>query len=133
MPSAVGGVMWIALTSPCSSVYVPWYMGILSVPSAYQVGTNGYDKNSAWWAFEKLSDTVDKNYGSRIWTVRNAWRLFEEEEFADVKSLEKDAMKLWRSKRYSEARTLLTSYTWYRAISAMQLAIELTAEIEHLK
>jgi len=133
MPSEIGGVMWIALSSPCSSVYVPWYMGILSVPQAYQVGTNGYDKNSAWWAFEKLSDTVDKKYGSRIWTVRNAWRLFEEEEFNEVKYLEDEAMELWKSGHFSEARTLLTSYTWYRAMSAMQLAIKLTAEIEHLK
>lgn len=133
MPSVVGGVMWIALTSPCSSVYVPWYIGILSVPPEYQMGTNGYDKNSAWWTFERLSDAVDKNYGSRIRFVRNIWRSFEEREFEEVRSLETDVIRLLSDGYYDYARTLLTSYTWYRALLAMQLAAKLTAQIKYLK
>ena len=33
MPDAIGGVMWLAMSRPCSSAYVPYYGGISSVPT----------------------------------------------------------------------------------------------------
>lgn len=130
MPSEIGGVMWTALTSPCTSVYVPWYMGITDTPQAYQVGTNGYDRNSAWWAFERLSDVVDKEYGDRVQYVQDLWREFEEQEFQEVEAIEGLAMELYMDGKVNEARAILTAYSCGKGIQAMEQAIEMVSMLK---
>ena len=61
MPWFVGNVYWRTECRPCSSVYVPWYSGILSVPEPYTVGEQAewgepdpIDRSSAHWTFMGL-------------------------------------------------------------------------------
>ena len=39
MPPEIGAVAWISMKTPCSSAFVPWYMGTTRVPKAYTRGT----------------------------------------------------------------------------------------------
>jgi len=130
MPPEIGGVMWTALTSPCTSVYIPWYAGITSTPRAYQIGTNGYNKESAWWAFERLSDVVEKEYGDRIQYVQDVWKAFEEEEFQEVKEIEEAAIELYMDGKIDAARALLTTYSCSKGMEAMELAIEMASALK---
>lgn len=51
MPSPIGCVHWLSLGVPETSVYVPFYSGINSTPSAYQEGTDKPDYTSAYWTY----------------------------------------------------------------------------------
>ncbi|GAA0781617.1 C69 family dipeptidase [Hathewaya limosa] len=53
LPKGVGGVHWIALGVPETSVYVPFYSGITETPKAYQIGTNTPDYKSAYWTYRR--------------------------------------------------------------------------------
>ena len=130
MPPEIGGVMWTALTSPCTSVYIPWYAGITTTPHVYQIGTNGYNKESAWWTFERLSDVVEKKYGDRIQYVQDVWKAFEKQEFQEVGGVEEAAMQLYAAGKIDEARTVLTAYSCSKGITAMELAKEMASMLK---
>ena len=53
-PDAIGGVMWVAPSRPCSSAYVPVYDSVTSVPAAWTDAT-------AYNAFRAVADSLDKN------------------------------------------------------------------------
>ena len=53
-PDDIGGVMWVALSRPCSSTYVPFYDSITSVPAAWSGRT-------AFNEFRDVADSLDRN------------------------------------------------------------------------
>ena len=129
LPAEIGGVAWWALVGPCSSVYVPWYMGIQKVPYAYQIGTNEYDGESAYWAFGELSQLVDENYGNLIGDVKKAWAQFEAKEFAQQKGIEKAALKIYYNKK-ELARSFLTGHSNRLGMKAVKKAKQMTKRFE---
>ena len=46
-PDDIGGVMWMAMSRPCSSTYVPFYDSVTSVPAAWSAGPRSM--SSATW------------------------------------------------------------------------------------
>lgn len=132
LPAEIGGVAWWALSAPCSSVFIPWYMGILEVPYEYTIGTNKKDKKgeeSAYWAFNGLKDLVDAQYGDLIGDVREVWAEFEQEELAIQPIVEEVALKAY----YEDsklARQLLTSYSNALGIKAINKAHRIADEVD---
>lgn len=55
------GVQWIAMASPATSVYVPFYTNIKTTPKAYQKGTDTYSTDSAYWTY-KLTAVLTHPY-----------------------------------------------------------------------
>ena len=53
LPDAIGGVMWVAPSRPCSSAYVPFYDSITSVPA-------GWTDATAYAGFRAVADNLDK-------------------------------------------------------------------------
>ena len=53
-PDDIGGVMWLALSRPCSSTYVPFYGSITSVPAAWSGRT-------AFNEFRDVAESLDRN------------------------------------------------------------------------
>jgi dipeptidase len=119
LPAEIGAVSWRAMTTPCSSVFVPWYLGHEQVPAAYEKGTNAYTPGSAYWVFRRLSETVDANYGRLIGPVRSHWSQFESQEFADQAPLENSALGIYFFDP-SFARSVLTAYSNSRALRVLQ-------------
>lgn len=112
MPSFIGNVYWRAQGTPCSTVYSPWYSGILEIPKPYSVGKSNRtsapleyydpnaadDMNSAYWAFRKMADLVEEDYLTRKTLVRSVWDDYEEAAFALQDEIEKTALKIYKSK-----------------------------------
>jgi dipeptidase len=129
LPAEIGGVAWWAFVAPCSSVYVPWYMGTLEVPYAYQVGTNVYDEESAYWAFSKLSHLVDDRYGELIGEVGKTWADFEAKEFQQQHGIEKAALKIYEKNRM-KARSFLTEHSNRLGMQAVKKANQMSKHFE---
>jgi len=143
MPSVIGNVYWRAQCRPCESVFVPWYAGILEVPHPYSVGKSNRpdappeyydpnaaeDMNSAYWAFDKMTDLVNEDYATRIGIVRDIWDRFEAHEFAKQDEVEKAAYNKYRQNE-DLARRFLTRYTESLALKAYYEALEFIEKFE---
>jgi dipeptidase len=129
MPAEIGAVAWISMKTPCSSTFVPWYMGTTRVPKPYMVASNKYVEGSAWWAFHRLMLKVDRHYRSTIGIVRERFDALEARELTRQAVVEAKALELYRSDP-AAARAYLTRYSNRRAVKAYQTALDLFAEIK---
>lgn len=129
LPAEIGGVAWWALSAPCSSVFVPWYMGILEVPYEYTIGTDVEDDESAFWAFNRLEGLVDAHYGDLIGDVREAWAAFEAKELKLQPVVEKVALKAYY-KDSERARQFLTRYSNGLGMKAINMAHKMADKLE---
>ncbi len=146
MPSVIGNVYWRAQCRPCESVFVPWYGGILEVPHPYSVGKSNrtdardyapeyYDKkaaedmNSAYWAFDKMTDLVNDDYLKRVAIVRDFWDGLESADFAQQDEIEETALRIYDEDEY-HARWFLTGYTKSLALIAYYKALEFIEQFE---
>ena len=124
MPSEIGGVLWLAMATPDTSVYVPWYKGITEVPHVCQIGKGKSDPESAYWAYKRIGNLVNTHYGELIEDVRNTWKAFEEREFETQENVEKTALELFQ-KDESLARGFLSNYSNAQALKAYNMAQEM--------
>jgi hypothetical protein len=126
LPDGVGGVLWVALSRPCSSTFVPFYAGITGVPADWQ-------SRSAFSAFKAVADKLDKNgtigglsrYGHYIPLVHGVYGAYEAEVSGAQASVEAAAAGLSGAAR----EAYLTSYTAQRAGQAVGLAEFLPAQM----
>ena len=94
----IKAVYWRTSGRPDTSPYIPWYLGITSVPDGYSwmepsLGKSiqfaphsalyDYDSTRAWWVFQDLQNAVDGQYGRAIARVRNVWKTFQDEMLAE--------------------------------------------------
>ncbi|KUK62535.1 MAG: Peptidase U34 dipeptidase [Synergistales bacterium 58_81] len=147
VPAALKAVYWRTSGRPCTSPYVPWYLGITAVPEGHfwaepTVGSSlqfkphaalyDYDRTKAWWTFQDLENIVDAQYGFVIGKVQKAWQNFEEETLAKQAEVEKEACRLL-AKDEAAGRAYLTRYTNRLAQKAWQQAKELIGELPTMK
>ena len=74
-------LIWRAIQNPCTSPYVPWYLGTTAIPAGYGwfparfgMATHfdvppqdlTYRPGRAWWAFQDVQDLADASY-SEVW------------------------------------------------------------------
>jgi len=138
MPWFVGNIYWRTECRPCSSVYVPWYSGILEIPEPYTVGEqresgepDPIDRSSAHWTFKELENLVDVDYADRIGKVRATWDNFENAEFARQAGIEKAVLSMYYDAGKEDlARQFLTRYTESQALKAFREAGKLCDKLE---
>ena len=121
MPAEVGAVVWTSMRTPCSGVYVPWYMGISDVPEPYTTGTDEVSEGSAWWAFRDLDVFVNSHYKGVIPTVRATWGTFQDEMLADQAGFERQVLRVYK-KDPAKARAMLTAYSGGLGMQAYETA-----------
>jgi len=129
MPNDIGGVLWTAMASPCSSVYVPFYLGNKDTPEVYKIGNGLYDDKSAFWVYRGISNLISGYYGKYIGDVQSTWSKIEAQEFASQPNIEKKAMELYK-KNPAQARAYLTKYSEQQAMDAYKAGIQLQKDLQ---
>lgn len=119
LPPEIGGMLWFSAGTPCSSVYLPFYLGALEFPKPFSFLTESYDNDNAYWIFNSLENLVDTYYGEKakwgnsearaIDHVAGIWKDFEDEVFALQDAIEKTALAVFK-KDEAAARLFLSSY-----------------------
>jgi dipeptidase len=125
-PDDIGGVLWLAMSRPCSSTYVPFYDSISSVPAEWGGRT-------AFNEFRDVAESLDKNgtingltrYGYYIPLVKSTYGAFETDCTNAQASTESTAAGLSGPARIQ----YLTDYSTQRATQALNLAIGLPAQM----
>ncbi len=117
--------IWRATLNPCTSPYVPWYLGITKVPAGYgwvlpPVGLAnhfsvpaadlGYRPGRAWWAFQDIQDLADASYATVIKQIVAQRDLLETRWHSSQADFERTAHAAW-DKDPAKALAILTEYT----------------------
>lgn len=139
----IKAVYWRTSGRPDTSPYIPWYLGITSVPDGYSwmepsLGKSiqfaphsalyDYDSTRAWWVFQDLQNAVDGQYGRAIARVRNVWKTFQDEILAEQPTVDAIVNRLAEVDEQF-AREFVTQYTNSLTTKAGAIAKELTREL----
>jgi len=110
LPDEIGGVAWLAQDNVATSVYIPIYCGVTDLPESYKTPgrTDGYTRESAWWAFNRLGTLAAQRWGDMRYDVRDALDPIQAELFANQGKFEEKILKIGNRKKRRKA---LTRYT----------------------
>ena len=111
LPNDIGGLVWFGYDNPAMTAYAPLYIGIEKVPESYKIcGRPGFNRDSAWWAFNRVADLSAQKWGEMRRDAAEVWTAFEEEAFKKQKEVEEKALKLYQ-KSPKKARRFLSQYS----------------------
>ncbi len=112
LPDPIGGLVWLAHDNVATSIYTPLYCGITDVPESYNTRgrVTGYTRESAWWAFNRLSTLTAQRWGDMRQDVTAVWAPMQEELFTNQKALEEKAL-YYHDMNPQKATTFLTEYS----------------------
>ncbi len=111
LPDDIGGLVWLAFDNVATSIYVPLYCGITDLAPSYKTPgrINGFNRESAWWAFNRLGTLAAQRWGDMRKDVTTIWRPMQMELFSAQTELEQKALELYRDDP-EKARAFLTEY-----------------------
>ncbi len=118
LPNDIGGLVWFGYDNPAMTAYSPVYIGINRVPESYKIcGRPGFNRDCAWWAFNRVADLSAQKWGYMRHDVAAVWKKFQEEVFHQQKEIEKKALKYYKQNP-KKARNFLTQYSnnWMKKI-----------------
>ncbi len=126
LPDEIGGLVWLALDNVATSVYIPVYNSIRRLPVSYQTPgrVNGFNRQSAWWAFNRLGTLTAQRWGDMHIEIQSAWRTIQRELFSQQKHIEAAALQRYQQDPY-QARDYLTQYSVEQGERVVQRAWEL--------
>ncbi len=111
LPNEIGGVYWVYLDNPYFSPYVPIYTGNLSVADSYKTyNPKKYDEKSARWAIDFVDNLANLKFKNISEDVRKVRTPFEDKIFTNQKSVEEEALRLYK-KKPKAAQKYLTNYS----------------------
>lgn len=130
LPNEIGGVVWFAWDNVATSIYTPLYSSITRVPeSCTSPGRkNGYNRKSAWWAFNVISTLAAQRWGDMRHDVRAVWDPMQKELFANQLLFEKEAAKRLSDDR-EDGIEFITKYSFDWQQKVFDRAWELEAEL----
>ncbi len=112
LPDEIGGVVWLAFDNVASSIYVPLYNSISDVPKSFKTPgrINGYNRESAWWAFNRLGTLTAQRWGDMCKDVEAVWHPWQAKMFAEQSRIEAKAVELFKQNP-QKAKDHLTKYS----------------------
>ena len=124
MPDPIGGLLWFALDNVASSIYVPLYMGITSLPKEYETDgrQTGFSRNAAWWVFNRVGTISAKRWGDMSPVVEKEFAPLQKEFIDGAAETDRLALEAYRAKDYGKVTEILDSYSNSCANTALQRA-----------
>lgn len=147
MPREIGCIYWRTSSAGCTSVLLPWYLGITQTPDYYYIysdttesltmkfhfnppeGTEVFHEDKAFNIYNELENLVDQDYKNQIKYVQGIWSEFENEILSVQTSLEETAMTLYNQDK-SICRKYLTDYCHRNSIEALTIAKEIIQKLK---
>jgi dipeptidase len=126
LPNSIGGVVWLAWENVATAVYTPIYCANSDVPESFKVPgrLTGYTRESAWWAFNRLSTLTAQRWGDMRKDVTAVWQPMQNELFNNQKNIESEALARFKNDP-KQAVDFLTKYSIERAEIAIEEAWKL--------
>lgn len=99
LPNPIGGILWFSVDDTYSTVYVPIYCAIHTIPKSYAVGTgdfNNFTWDSAFWVFNFVSNYAYSRYSDMIQDIQVVQRELEGKFFANQDRIDQAALTLYK-------------------------------------
>ena len=130
LPDPVGGICWFAFDNPGQSARIPIFSGTTELPSSFEIGAqHRFRTDSACWAFRRANRLATIRWGRTRQYIEGAIKEFEEKAFADLPSIEKKVLELYKSEASKEnpvkVKEYLTKYSNDFARAAINKYLEL--------
>ncbi|MCF8239992.1 MAG: C69 family dipeptidase [Melioribacteraceae bacterium] len=99
LPDEIGGVVWLAWDNVATSIYVPVYCSVSDVAESFktQGRINGFNRQSAWWAFNRLGTLTAQRWGDMIKDVKAVWSPLQKKVFSDTDNFEKELLEVHKN------------------------------------
>jgi len=113
LPDEIGGVVWFALDNVASSIYIPVYCSVTDLPGSYKTPgrPNGFTRESAWWAFNRLGTLTAQRWGEMRHDVNGVWDVWQMELLEAQEPFEEKVLEQYRAGKREESVRTLTEYT----------------------
>ncbi len=130
LPDKIGGVVWLAWDNVATSIYTPLYCGITEVPKTFKTPgrVNGFTRESAWWAFNRLGTLAAQRWGDMRHDVDKVWAPMQKKLFENQANVEREALKIYQ-RDPQKARYFLTQYSMEWGNKAVERAWKLGDEL----
>jgi len=124
LPDEIGGVLWLAQDNIATSIYIPVYCGVNDLPESYKTPgrVNGFTRESAWWAFNRLGTLTAQRWGDMRHDVEAVWNPMQTKLFNEQADFEKKALLI---KDKANLKQFLTDYTLKHGNTVVKKAWEL--------
>ncbi len=110
LPDDIGGLVWFGYDNPAVLTYAPIYVGIENVPESFKIcGRPGFNRDCAWWAFNRAADLAAQKWGHMRHDVAKVRDVLQKEVLDKQQEIEKQALALYK-KNPKKARKFLTRY-----------------------
>ncbi|PZX13527.1 dipeptidase [Breznakibacter xylanolyticus] len=120
LAAPIGGVLWFGVDDANTTVYVPMYCGITSIPAAYRTGSLiAFDGEAAFWVFNQVAHLGYHRYGVMIDDIRKAQKELED-KFNDYGGAIDQAAHAMYQRSPELARGFLTEYSHMQAQLTVQ-------------
>lgn len=108
LPDEIGGLVWMAQDNIATSVYIPIYCSVSDLPDSYKAhGRNGFNRNSAWWAFNRMSTLANLRWNEARHDVDKELLPLQQKIFDKQRETELSAMSM----NSKQTIAFLTRYT----------------------
>ncbi|MCK4853018.1 MAG: C69 family dipeptidase, partial [Bacteroidales bacterium] len=113
LPDEIGGVVWLAMDNVATSIYIPVYCSVTDLPAPYKTPgrPEGYTRESAWWAFNRLGTLAAQRWGDMRHDIDAVWNPWQQELLDKQQSVEAEAMRLYKKEDPQQCIEHLTGYT----------------------
>lgn len=113
LPNHIGGIFWFGVDDAGSTVYVPFYCGINSVPETYAEGNGDmltYSDNAAFWVFNRVAHFKYLFYNRVMPDIIKVQSELENKFAAYTPAVDAAALKLFETDPLL-ARQFITDYS----------------------
>ena len=112
LPADVGGIAWVGFAVPAETVYLPIYAGSTALPASFTTGNRSeVSRDSAWWAFNLVTNWARLRYCDMIPEVRAEQQAIEAAALENRTAVDQEALRLRNVSGEVEARKYLTNWT----------------------
>lgn len=110
LPDYIGGILWFGLDDAASTVYVPMYCGINSIPECYRIDNGSlleYSSTSAFWTYNWVANYAYSKYSYMMSDIKKVQTKWENDFNSLVPAMDKVAVSMSET----DARIFLTNFS----------------------
>lgn len=113
LPDPIGGILWFSVDDVASTVYVPIYCGIQTVPETFAVGNGSmmeFSENSAFWVFNQVSNLAYTRFNAIHPEIEKKQKEFETKFITEIPIMDKSAFEIYK-RNQDEGKAFITNYS----------------------
>jgi len=123
LPSGLGNIMWFGMNGANTSIAVPVLAGCKKIPEEFTFAPISEDAHSAWWQFKKFQRLIYPDrwkYADSYSDARIKLNDFQQTVINDFKTVQLQALSLYKKDKSVEAEQLLTNFTCEKLERSLQ-------------